>query len=68
MAREGCFKSFVLECEWLNEYKKADDFVNILSSHDIIFLYETRAYPDSNMELDGYISHNNFKKFQNHNA
>ena len=49
---------------------KIDDplFVDILLKYDICFLFETWTNSSSNISLNGYISHNFYRKFQNKNA
>ena len=45
-----------------------DEFVDILTKHDIIFLSESWTNDRSNIELNGYVSHNFYRKFQHKNA
>ena len=48
--------------------KNSSDFVKVISSHDICLLYETWTNSSSNINLNGYISHNLYRKFQHKNA
>ena len=53
----------------LSGLKKDDpEFVQVLSNCDIIFLYETWAAADSDLNLNEYCSHNFYRKFQHRNA
>ena len=42
--------------------------MQFLSNCDVIFLYETSAAADSDLNLNGYCSHNFYRKFQHRNA
>ena len=42
--------------------------MDILTKHDIIFLSESWTNDRSNIELNGYVSHNFYRKFQHKNA
>jgi exonuclease III len=49
----------------LTEIKKGScEFVTIMSRNDVIFLYETWSKVDSNIDLQGYVSYNYYRKFQ----
>ena len=53
----------------LTSTKKDDDeFVNILSKYDLIFLYETWTSSKNNVKLSGYTAHNFYRQFQHRNA
>jgi len=53
----------------LNSDKKSCKlFVDILAKNDICFLYESWCNVNSYIELNGYISHNFYRKFQHKNA
>jgi hypothetical protein len=51
-----------------HDKKSCTDFVNILSSHDICFLYESWTNPKSSVSLNGFVTHHFYRKFQNRNA
>ena len=44
------------------------DFVNIIANNDIVFLFETWTNRNSNIDIDGYVSHNFYRKYQNRRA
>ena len=44
--------------------KESIDFVNIVANYDICFLYETWCNSQSDIELNGYLSHNLYRKYQ----
>ena len=48
--------------------KDDDEFVNILSKYDLIFLYETWTSSKSNVELSGYTAHTFYRQFEHRNA
>jgi len=48
--------------------KESSDFVNILKNYDICFLYESWCDSNSNIQFNGYISHNFYRKFKHKNA
>ena len=48
--------------------KDDPEFVQFLSNVDVIFLYETWAAADSDLNLNEYCSHNFYRKFQHRNA
>ena len=52
----------------LPETKKGPDIVNILKPSDICFLYESWCDSNSNINLNGYISHNFYRTFQHRRA
>ena len=53
----------------LNNYKLGcDEFVNIISKHDICFIYESWTNSRSNIDINGYVAHNFYRKFVHRNA
>lgn len=52
----------------VNSKCDSSEFTDIICNHDICFLYKSWAKISSNVALNGYISHNYYRKFQHRNA
>ena len=50
------------------EKKENSEFVNILEKHDICFMFESWCDSSSNVDLNGYVSHNFYRKFRHRKA
>jgi exonuclease III len=50
------------------EKQQSADFVNTIANSDICFLYESWTNSNSNILLNGYNSHNFYRKFKNRKA
>ena len=53
----------------LNDYKLGcSELVDIISKHDICFHFEYWANSNSKLDINGYVTHNLYRKFQHRNA
>ncbi|WAR03415.1 hypothetical protein MAR_009973, partial [Mya arenaria] len=70
---DGKYEGELKICSWncnglTKDTLNYDEFLKIIQGTDIAFLYETWTCESSDIEIDGYTSHNYSRRFQHRNA